>query len=212
MKRLLPARASRGAAVTALTGFVTAVVVAATPAVASADTTLTVRYPVNGSTVIKAANATVTLGPGALRSRVNLTTGAVTASLRLPPATGSFKELGLIPVTATVAFIQNGPTTGTVDLNTGAVTTMSKITLQITSLSVSGLPVPVGPACESASPASVALASQPGFSIVNGGTVSGTYTIPRFAHCGLITPVLNLTITGPGNTIALTLGKAHVVT
>jgi len=27
----------------------------------------------------------------------------------------------------------------------------------------------------------------------------------------LVTPVLNLTITGPGNTISLTLGKAHVL-
>jgi hypothetical protein len=211
MNRLLRTRAARGAIVTALAGFLTAVMVAATPAVASAATILKVRYPVNGSTFIKAANATVPLGPGALRSRVNLTTGAVTASLNLPPATGSFKELGLIPVTATVAFLQNGPTTGKVDLNTGAVTTMSNITLQITSLTVAGLPVPVGPSCESATPASVALASQPGFSIVNGGTVSGTYTIPPFTGCGLITPVLNLTITGPGNTISLTLGKAHVI-
>jgi hypothetical protein len=211
MNRLLRRRAVRGATVTALAGLVTAVVVATTPALASAGTTLTVRYPVNGSTFLKAANATVTLGPGTLRSKVNLTTGKVTASLNLPPATGSFKELGVIPVTATVAFIQDGPTTGTVDLNTGAVTTMSNITLQVTSLSVGGLPVPVGPACESATPASVALASQPGFSIVNGGTVSGTYTVPPFAHCGLVTPVLNLTVTGPGNTISLTLGKAHVV-
>jgi hypothetical protein len=211
MNRLLRTRAARGATVTVLAGFLTAVMVAATPAVASAATTLKVRYPVNGSTFIKAANATVTLGPGTLRSRVNLTTGAVTASLNLPPATGSFKELGLIPVTATVAFIQDGPTTGTINLSTGAVTTMSNITLQITSLSVAGLPVPVGPACESATPASVSLASQPGFSIVNGGTVSGTYTIPPFAGCGLITPVLNLTIAGPGNTISLTLGKAHVI-
>jgi hypothetical protein len=203
----------RGVAATALAGLFAAVAIAATPAAASAagGTTLTVRYPVNGSTFLKAANATVTLGPGTLRSKVNLTTGKVTASLNLPPATGSFTELGLIPVTATVAFLQNGPTTGTVNLNTGAVSTMSSITLQITSLSVSGLPVPVGPACESATPASVALTSQPGFSIANGGTVSGTYTVPPFANCGLVTPVLNLTITGPGNTISLTLGKAHVV-
>jgi hypothetical protein len=201
----------RGMAATAIAGLLALATIAATPAAASAATVLKVRYPVNGSTFLKAANATVPLGPGALRSRVNLTTGTVTASLNLPPATGSFKELGLIPVTATVAFIQNGPTTGTVDLNTGAVTTMSSLTLQITSLSVAGLPVPVGPSCESATPASVALASQPGFSIVNGGTVSGTYTVPPFAGCGLITPVLNLTITGPGNTISLTLGKAHVI-
>jgi len=211
MNRLLRRRAVRGATVAALAGLVTAVVVATTPALASAGTTLTVRYPVNGSTFLKAANATVPLGPGTLRTKVNLTTGKVTASLNLPPATGSFKELGVIPVTATVAFIQDGPTTGTVDLNTGAVTTMSNITLQITSLSVGGLPVPVGPACESATPASVSLASQPGFSIVNGGTVSGTYTVPPFANCGLTTPVLNLTVTGPGNTLSLTLGKAHVV-
>ena len=52
---------------------------------------------------LKAANATVTLGPGTLRSKVDLTTGAATASLKLPPATGSFKELGVVPVTATVA-------------------------------------------------------------------------------------------------------------
>jgi hypothetical protein len=202
---------ARGVAATAVAGLLALATIAATPAAASADTTLKVKYPVNGSTFLKAANATVTLGPGALKSTVDLTTGALTASLKLPPATGSFKELGLIPVTATVAFLQDGPTTGTVNLNTGAVTTMSNITLQITSLSVAGLPVPVGPSCESATPASVSLASQPGFSIVKGGTVSGTYTIPPFANCGLTTPVLNLTVTGPGNTISLTLGKAHVI-
>ena len=203
----------RGVAATALAGLFAAATVAAatTPAAASTDTTLTVRYPVNGSTFLKAANATVTLGPGTLRSKVNLTTGAVTGSLKLPPATGSFTELGIVPVTATVAFNQDGQATGTVNLSTGAVSVTSTITLQVTSLTVAGLPVPVGPACESATPASVSLASQPGFSIVKGGTVSGTYTIPQFANCGLVTPVLNLTTTGPGNTISLTLGKAHLV-
>jgi hypothetical protein len=44
-----------------------------------------------------------------------------------------------------------------------------------------------------------------------GGSLSGTYTIPPFAHCELLTPVLNLTVPGPGNTITLTLGKAKVV-
>lgn len=202
----------RGLAVTALTGLLAVATVAAIPAAsAAAGTTLTVRYPVHGSTFLKAANATVNLGPGTLTSTVDLSTGKLTANLKLPPATGSFKELGLIPVTATTAFIQDGPTTGNVNLNTGAVTTTSNVTLKITSLSVSGLPVPVGPACESATPASISLASQPGFSIVKGGTVSGTYTVPPFANCGLITPVLNLTIAGPGNTISLILDKAHVV-
>jgi len=211
MNRLLRTPVVRGAAVTALTGLVAALTIAATPLAASADTTIKVRYPINGSTFLKAPNATITLGPGTLRTKVDLNTGAVTASLNLPPATGSFKEFGLVPVTATAAFVQDGPTTGTVDLSTGAVTTKSNITLQITGLSVGGLPVPVGPRCESATPASITLASQPGFSIVKGGTVTGTYTVPPFAHCGLVTPVLNLTIAGPGNTLSLTLGKAHTI-
>ena len=58
----LPARTI---AATALSGLVAAVMIAASPAAASADTTLTVRYLVSGSTFIKAANGTVSLGPGA---------------------------------------------------------------------------------------------------------------------------------------------------
>jgi hypothetical protein len=211
MNRLLRTRAARGAAVTALAGLVAAVAIAAAPAASAADTVVKVKYPVHGSTFLKAPNATINLGPGTLRAKVDLNTGAVTASLNLPPATGSFKEFGLIPVTATAAFIQDGPTAGKVDLSTGSVTTTSNITLRITSLSVAGLPVPVGPACESATPASITLTSQPGFSIVNGGKVAGTYAVPPFAHCGLTTPLLNLTIAGPGNTLTLILGKAKAI-
>jgi hypothetical protein len=204
-------RGVRGMTITALSGLLAAGAILAAAAPASAQTTVKVKYPVTGSTLIEKIDATAALGPGTLKSTVNLSTGAVTASLTLPPATVSYEELGLVPVTATTAFINNGPTTGTVNLDTGAVTTTSHITLQITSLTVAGLPVPVPNGCESASPATVTVNSQPGFSIVNGGSLSGTYTIPLFAHCGLETPVLNLTIPGPGNTITLTLGKAKTV-
>ena len=54
------------------------------------------------------------------------------------------------------------------------------------------------------------MTSQPGFDILNGGNLAGTYTIPPFANCGLVTGLLNLTIPGPGNTITLTLGMAHI--
>jgi hypothetical protein len=201
----------RGMTITALSGLLAAGVILAAAAPASAQTTVKVKYPVTGSTLIEKIDATAALGPGTLKSTVSLSTGAVTASLTLPPATVSYEELGLVPVTATTKFIQDGPTTGTVNLDTGAVTTTSHITLQITSLTVAGLPVPVGNACESAQPATVTVNSQPGFSIVKGGNLSGTYTIPLFANCLLETAVLNLTIPGPGNTITLTLGKAKVV-
>ena len=178
---------------------------------ASADTLLTVKYPVSGSTYIKAPNFTLGLGPGKLVSTVDLNTGSLTANLTLPNATGSFNELGLVPVTATTQFINDGPTTGRIDLNTGAVSTTSLITLRIVDLKVAGLDMPVGSSCETSTPVSVSVASQPGFSIVKGGNLAGTYAIPQFANCGLETALINLTLPGSGNTITLTLGKAKRV-
>ena len=40
--------------------------------------------------------------------------------------------------------------------------------------------------------------------------LAGAYAIRQFANCGLVTPLINLTLTGPGNTITLTLGKAKI--
>ena len=140
---------------------------------------------------------------------MDLTTGALTATLTLPPATGSFKELGFIPVTATTQVIQQGLATGMVNLSTGAVTTTAHTVLQITKLNVGGLNIPVGNRCEtSATP--VTVTSQPGFNVLAGGNLAGTYTIPKFSHCLLATLLLNLTLPGPGNTITLTLGPATI--
>src|SRR5262245_36509229 len=82
---------------------------------ASADTTITLRYPVTGTTHLATPNADVPLGPGHLTATADLNTDAIKATLKLPEATGSFNELGLVPVTATVKLINNGPTTGTIN-------------------------------------------------------------------------------------------------
>lgn len=172
---------------------------------AGAATTITANYPVTGSTYIHSLNSSIALGPGTLTATVDLSTGAVTGSVNLPPATGSFRELGFIPVTATTEFIQDGPTTGNTT-STGGIQATSQITLKLTDLKVAGLDIPVGSSCETSAPATIALASAPGFNALKGGVVNGTYTIPRFTHCLLATPLINLTIPGAGNTISLTLG------
>jgi hypothetical protein len=112
-----------------------------------------------------------------------------------------------VPVTATTAFVETGQTTGTLESN-GGIQATSHITLKLTSLKVAGIPVPVGNSCQTASPATITLTSQPGFNALTGGTVSGTYAIPKFAHCLLATPLINLTLPGPNNTITLNLGAA----
>jgi hypothetical protein len=206
--RPLRIRTTMAAGLVAVTAVFT---VAATTVPASATaSTIKATYPVTGSTFLNAPGATLPLGPGKLVAHVNASTGAVKATLTLPNATGSFEELGAIPVTATAHFINDGPTTGTINLSTGAVTSTSHITMQLVSLSVAGIPIPLGPSCETSTPAVVQVTSQPGFNLLKGGNLEGTYTIPPFANCLLATPLINLTLTGPGNTITLTLGKAKI--
>lgn len=176
---------------------------------ASADTSITATYPVSGSTYLKALNTTVPLGPGTLSSTLDLSTGAVTAStLTLPPATASFKEFGFIPVSATVAMTPVGTATGTASLSANTVSVTSQFNMQITSLKLGGLSIPLGNSCQTRTPITVTVNSQQGFNLLSGGTVAGSFTIPRFSRCGLATPLINLTIPGSGNTITLTLGAA----
>jgi hypothetical protein len=187
----------------------TTVLGAAEPA--SADTIVHAKYKVTGSTYLAGPKASIKLGPGTLSSALDANTGKLTATLSLPDATGSFKQDGLIPVTATTQFINDGKTTGKLNFNTGAVSTTSKITLRIVSLSVAGVGVPVGNSCETTDPVVVTVKSEAKFNILAGGNLGGTYTIGDFSNCGLLTTILiNATIPASGNTITLTLGKAKI--
>ncbi|HEX3783958.1 MAG TPA: hypothetical protein VHX38_30220 [Pseudonocardiaceae bacterium] len=174
---------------------------------ASQDASILATYPVNGTTSIASTNSTMTLGPGTLAATLDVTTEAFTADLSLPAATGSFTEFGIVPVTATTEFIQDGPTTGS-DVN-GGIQSTSQITIKLADVKIAGIDVPVGDSCET-SPATINLASETGFNVLTGGNIAGTYTIPDFSNCGLATPLINIVIPGPGNTIALTLGKPTI--
>jgi hypothetical protein len=206
MRRPLTLSAAAAAAAIAVAG----IGVSAAPALASrsapADQVINLTFPVTGSTFIKKINSSISLGPGTLASSADLTNSTLTATLTLPPATGSFKELGFVTVTATTKLVQVGQATGTFNFNANTVTTTATAMLQLTSLNIAGLNIPVGSSCET-SPASITLSSQPGFTFGLGGNLAGTYTIPNFHHCGLATLLINLTLPGPGNTITLTLGK-----
>jgi hypothetical protein len=184
----------------------TAIAVSAAPAAAAAEINAT--YPINGVSHIAANDSDLPLGPGTLRATVDLDSGDLTAVVALPPATGNFTELGIIPVTATVELTEAEPTTGTLNLDTGAMRSTSHINLRLTRLTIAGLPAFVGSRCQTVRPAEIPLTSEAGFSVLRGGTVSGTYTIPPFQHCLLNTALINLVIPGPGNTLTLTLGPA----
>jgi hypothetical protein len=192
-------------------GFCAAAV--ALPAVANAapaaDPMLNATYPVNGTSTINATTSSLTLGPGTLTASLDTTTLAFTGNLDLPPATGSFTELGFVPVTATAEFVQEGAITGT-DVD-GGISATAHISIKLTKVTAAGLPILVGNHCQTL-PAEIDLTSGDGFNVLLGGPVSGTFTIPPFLGCGLNTGLLNAIIPGPGNTISLTLGTPAVTT
>ncbi|MBA9004304.1 MULTISPECIES: hypothetical protein [Thermomonospora] len=195
----------RRTAATAAVGLTAAAGIVAMSGTAYADT-LRVDYPVTGTTYLASTNSTMTLGPGVLKSELDLTTADLTADLELPPAQGQFKQFGVIPVSVTTTFIPEGKTVGKVDQLTGKVTSTSKVTLQLSNLKVAGIPTPVGSHCKTEEPVTISVTSGDDWSIIDGGTLSGTYSIPDFEHCLLATPLINLTVPGDGNTITLKLG------
>lgn len=209
LRRTITAVAAGGLALAGMLVAVPAASAAGSSA-APADDSLLASYPINGSTTIASTKSSMNLGPGTLDATLNVDNDTFSANLDLPPATGSFTELGFVPVTATTEFISDGATTGAVDGNTGGIASTSKIIIRLTDVKIAGLDVPVGDSCQT-SPATIQLTSQAGFNVLTGGNIAGTYTIPKFSNCGLLnTPIINAVIPGSGNTITLTLGTPTV--
>lgn len=203
MERTLSIRNRGLAALTALTAAAT-LAVAGAPA-AHADDSLHVLYDAVGTSVVAKTGSTVALGPATLSATVN-PDGTFTASLPLPPATTSFKALGLLPISATVSFIAAAPVTGSVTAT--SLQSTSSFYIKLSKVKTAGIPTPVGSRCQTAAPVTIP-ASGP-FNITSGGTLTGTYTIGKFSHCGLTTLLINLLIPGPNNTVSLTLSNGRL--
>ncbi|GAA2964768.1 fibronectin type III domain-containing protein [Actinokineospora diospyrosa] len=159
-------------------------------------------YDLTGSGKLRALDGTLPL-TGGIEAQVVLTTGAVDAKLTLNPTTGRFRLWGLLPVTAQVRFEQVGSTTGT--LSAGALSTTSNVIVKLPKVSLLGFPINANPGCQTKTPAQIPLKSKPGFDPIQGGKLSGTYTLPALQGCGPLTPLLSGLVAGPGNTLDITL-------
>ncbi|MBV9449294.1 MAG: hypothetical protein JO345_25695 [Streptosporangiaceae bacterium] len=199
----------RLAAIAVGAGLLTAVGLTATAGPASADTVLNVHYDLTGTAFINKANTTVNLGAGTLSSAVDLNNGALISTLSLPPGTISFRTSKGLLVTVTTAIIQNSPASGAINLNTGTITSTANVTLKVTHVTAAGSSVQVGSNCKT-SPFNIDITSGKGFSIITGGPLEGTFTIPSFGDCEFGTQLLNINISGPGNTLNLALGGVQL--
>jgi hypothetical protein len=200
---------TRGIAALTAIGASAAVAVALAPAAHAAPVLLKVAYDANGTTVVAKPNSTVTLGPGVLNASVR-PNGSFFGSLPLPPTTSSFKVLGLLPATATVSFQRGAALTGQISSGGGTarISSTASYYIKLSDVSVAGIPAFVGSNCRTTDPVSIPVSGP--FSINDGGTIGGTYTIGKFSNCGLTTALINLLIPGSGNTVSLTLSNGRI--
>lgn len=214
-------------AAAATIGVAALVATAVMPATANAagKNYLKINYTVTGTSTVKKTNSSLSLGPATLRSKL-YPNATFSGSLPLPPTTSSFKALGLLPITATVSFIQVGKVTGSLrdKHDKTIVTSKAKDYIKLSNVTASVLGVPVnlgvGNNCQTADPVAINVATPAGksFNVNKGGKITGTFTIGNFQNCGenpitggLNTGLINQLVPGPGNTITLKLADPRIV-
>lgn len=140
----------------------------------------------------------------------------------LPPVTTTFMAFGFVPVSATLHVTELGlapivSVSGLLPPFPITVTATTKISIRISNVRVNGVPLAVGPGCRTKSPTTLVVVAHgkntippEGYTLPDGGVLSGTVTIPPFTRCGVtenLDPLLTGSISGRGNFVKLTQGK-----
>jgi hypothetical protein len=109
---------------------------------------------------------------------------------------------------------------GNIALNEPVVSTgTTYLILHVSKVWVNGVPLPVGASCGIAQPMKAVLTGKgfsitsQGYTVIGGGPLTGSVTIPTFTHCGVgenIDPLLNASISGPANFQLITQGPVCV--
>ncbi|MGV9293314.1 hypothetical protein [Amycolatopsis sp. NPDC003676] len=190
----------------------TAVSLASAVPASASEIPIPISYSVTGSTVVKKTGSTLDLGPGTLAGNllVDDQTGAVglNANLQLPPSTAHISLLaGGFKIKATVTVTPTAPATGS--LANGTLTTHETANMEISDIwagpIVPVFPVPTVPgSCTTVKPIDLTL-SAANVDITKPITLTGNYTIPDFKNCFIADLALGALVSGPDNTISLTL-------
>ena len=141
----------------------------------------------------------------------------------LPPVTATFLAFRFVPVTATLHLVELTPIS---IVSVSGITappfpitirTAAKISVRVSGVRVNGVPLDVGPHCQTASAVTLDLIGKgqntippKGYTVPTGGPLSGRVNIPRFTGCGVsenLNPLLTGSISGPGNFVKVTQGK-----
>lgn len=161
-------------------------------------------YAIAGTATLK----TLTKGTIALTGTANAAfaaNGDVSADLVVNPGNAKLTALGFLPVSAKVAFVPSGKTTGT--LVGTVLSTTSRVRIKIPEVRLFGaIPLAGGNNCQTKSLSTINLKSNAaGFTKAAGGTVAGTFTISDLNGCGGLNGLVSPLTAGSGNTLSLKL-------
>ncbi|GAA0923198.1 hypothetical protein GCM10009557_92000 [Virgisporangium ochraceum] len=197
---MLVAAAVLGAAASVVTSVAAAVPAQAAPIPVNFNN-------VTGTTHLAKPNVDVAVPTSVVQTQVDLDAKTLTGSAALAPLTAKLNLAHLIGVTSTVRVVPTGPLTGTIDLAASRLTTTTTFTLEVTNVHLDAAPainlVPAG--CRTSKPTTLTLQNTTPVDIFQPITTQGTYTIPSFTRCGVLTPLLSLLLSGPDNTMTLVL-------
>lgn len=162
---------------------------------------------VTGTTYLAKPKVTSEIPKSTIATKIDLDTGTLTGQASIPDLTVKLNLAHLIGVTSVVRIVPAGDLTGTVDLGNSKLSTTTRFTLQLRHVHLDAAPkinlVPSG--CRTKQATSATLVNTTPIDLFNGTTVSGTFTLPSFTRCGLLTPLLTLLLSGPHNVMTLTL-------
>jgi hypothetical protein len=162
---------------------------------------------VTGTTYLAKPKVTAQIPQSTVNSKLDLGTGQLTGQAHISDITVHMRLLNLVPVTSTVSIVPAGDLTGTVDFGAGKLTTTTRFVIAVRNVHLDATPklnlVPSG--CQTRTATTAVLTNTTPIDIFNGTTLSGTFTLPSFTHCGLTTPLLTQLLSGPNNVMTLTL-------
>jgi hypothetical protein len=164
---------------------------------------------VTGETVMAKPKVTVTIPKSTFAATVDLGNGQLVGDMKVPDMTMKMKMFGFVPVTSIVRMVPVGQTTGTVDLANSKVTSTTRFTLEVLRSSTDFAPdinmVQAG--CTTSAPSEAVLVNTAPIDLGGKTPLTGTFTVPKFKNCGILTPLLTHLISGPGNTMSITLSN-----
>ncbi|HTW41800.1 MAG TPA: lipase family protein [Solirubrobacteraceae bacterium] len=142
-----------------------------------------------------------------ISSTANATTGALEATLDIPPINQTF-WIGLVPVTISGGLTPTGPAKGTFGFSENGSEVFEsaegKANEEVKGIKVGVYPVPIG--CKTVEPIDLPLSIREPTNALSTGNFSfkAEVTVPEFGGCGLYGPLISAETSGPGNTVEMT--------